>query len=247
MTPEVGVVGVPGNPTPIGNPPSSTTVTVHGVPIGLPGPDSGNPVVIIDGRPIVAPTNSGGGGGSATTVTAAGGEVFTVNPSQVIGEGTTITRPVVAKITPLAAVATAGSDPTLVTIATVVDGVTLTMIGSSIAVVDGTSFTIAAGVMPTTVMAGGVSVSIGPGGVGLPSTTVRPAVGGWGAGSSTIGGTAPTTVASARQGDGSVSMSKAATGTSNASPTKSGAGCLRYSYYGEILVMCMLLQLWLLV
>ena len=208
-SPNVGMVGMPGDPT--GSPASLTTVTVNGIPIGLPGPGSGNSIVMIDGTPIIAPTDNSGGGG-AVTVTAAGGEVFTVNPSQVVGEGTTIARPVGTGVTPLVAAVAAGSDPTPAPMTTVVDGVTLAIIGSSVAVVDGTSFTIAPGETPTTVVVGGVSVSIGAGGVGLPGTTVRPALGGGDAGTVAV----------------------------------DGAGRLRYSCCGEILV-CMLLSLWFLV
>jgi hypothetical protein len=164
---------------------------------------------VIDGTPVIAPTDNGGGGGGAVTVTVAGGDVFTVNPSQVVGEGTTIARLVGTGVAPLAAAAAAGSDPTPAPMTTVVDGVTLAMIGSSVAVVDGTSFTIGPGATPTTVVAGGVSVSIGAGGVGLPGTTLRPAPGGGGVGTVVV----------------------------------DGAGRLRYSCCGEILV-CMLLSLW---
>lgn len=218
---------------------------------------------MIDGTPIA--TSDGAGGGTAT-VTADGGQVFTINPSQIIGPGTTIARHIAA-----------ASEPT----PTVVDGVTLA-IGPSIAVVDGTSYAITPGATPTEIVVNGVPVSIGAAGVGLPATTIQPAslVVGFGrvAGATqlitaggvtfteigpslvviggstfTIGpGASPTTdVVNGKTvsiGPGGVGFASTtvlySTGAGGATPMQVSAGGGRYSRHGEIWVMGVLVVVW---
>lgn len=134
--------------------PSSPTVTVNGVPIGVSGSS-----VVIGGTPV-APN------GGSTTVTT-GGQVFTVNPSQVVGPGTTVDLPAPSAGAPVTGSPAGNPTPT------VVDGVTVA-VGSSVVVVGGLTFTVTPGVPPTTTVANGQTISIGPGGVGFPSTTLQP-------------------------------------------------------------------------
>jgi hypothetical protein len=87
--------------------------------------------------------------GGLTTITV-GGQVFSINPSQIIGPGTTIGLP------PIGA-------PTL----TNINGVLATILGSSTIVIDGSTFAIGPGATPTTAVINGQIISIGPSGVGL--------------------------------------------------------------------------------
>lgn len=131
------------------------TETVDGVPVVLP---SRSVVVVIGGTTL--------GFSSGTTAVTAEGLVFTINPSQVIAPGTTIARPT---LTPEGAV-TGAPTPT------VVNGVTVA-VGSSIAIIGSSTYTIGPGATPTTTVVNGQTISIGPSGVGIGSTTIKPGSG----------------------------------------------------------------------
>ena len=97
--------------------------------------------------------------GTATVI--ANGQVFTINPSQIIAPGTTIVRPGI----------TSGVAVTGTLTPTVVNGITVA-VGSSIAVIGSSTYTIGPGATPTTTVVNGQTVSVGPSGVRIGSTTL---------------------------------------------------------------------------
>ncbi|TVY92693.1 hypothetical protein LAWI1_G001547 [Lachnellula willkommii] len=111
---------------------------------------------------------SGGGSGGTPVVVTQGGQVFTVNPSQVIGGGTTLNIPA-ANTGGIIASYPAPSSAASSTI----NGVPVQLSPSS-AIVNGKTYSIGAGAPETTVVANKQTVSIGPGGVGFASTTLAP-------------------------------------------------------------------------
>jgi hypothetical protein len=118
-------------------------------------------------------TGSGTGGGSGNSVTTEpngnkvvveGGQTFTINPSQVIGSGTTINIPGTA------AGGVFRESPT----PTIISGVPV-QIGQSVAVISGTTYSIGPGAPQTTIVVNGQTISVGPSGLGFAQTTVAPA------------------------------------------------------------------------
>jgi hypothetical protein len=99
-----------------------------------------------------------------------GGQVFTVNPSQVIAAGTTLNIP---------AANTGGvfaSAPAPTPTPTTISGVPV-QLSPSFAVIDGKTYSIGAGAPQTTIAANGQTITIGPGGLVFAATTVAPPVG----------------------------------------------------------------------
>ncbi|KAK3323625.1 hypothetical protein B0T19DRAFT_401936 [Cercophora scortea] len=94
----------------------------------------------------------------ASQVVVVSGETFTIGPTQIVGAGTTIDRPLV----------TGGVFPPTPT-TTNLGGLDV-VVSSSVAIIDGSSFTLG----PTTTMAiiGGQTVTIGPSGVVVSSQTL---------------------------------------------------------------------------
>ena len=132
-----------------GNPP--TTTTIGGVPV-IVGPTN----VVIGPSTVVYEASP------PTTQITIGQQTFTVNPSQVIGPGATIARPVngggVFRPTPMP---------------TVINGIPI-QLGPSNAVIQGTTFAIGQGAPQTTIVVNGQTISIGSGGLGFADTTVAP-------------------------------------------------------------------------
>jgi hypothetical protein len=93
-----------------------------------------------------------------TTRVTVDGEVFTINPSQVIGGGSTVDRP-----------APPGGVFVPTPTSTMLGGLSV-VVASTAAVIDGTTFTL--GGSPTTKFVNGQSVSIGPNGIGVGSDTL---------------------------------------------------------------------------
>ncbi|KAK8028901.1 hypothetical protein PG991_005957 [Apiospora marii] len=91
---------------------------------------------------------------SKLTTAVVGTDTFTIDPTRVVGHGSTITRPFVNGVFVPAASTT------------VVDGLTV-VYGPSAATIDGTSF--AVGASPTRATVGGKAITIGPGGIFFPS------------------------------------------------------------------------------
>lgn len=91
---------------------------------------------------------------SKSTTAVVGTDTFTIDPTQVVGHGSTITRPFVNGVFVPAASTT------------IVDGLKV-VYGPSAATIDGTSF--AVGASPTKAMVGGKAITIGPGGIFFPS------------------------------------------------------------------------------
>ncbi|TVY53260.1 hypothetical protein LCER1_G005756 [Lachnellula cervina] len=111
---------------------------------------------------------SGGVSGGAPVVVTQGGQVFTVNPSQVIGGGKTLNIPATNTGGTLA------SNPAPSSAASsTIYGVPVQLSPSS-AIVNGKTYSIGAGAPETAVVANKQTISIGPGGVGFASTTVAP-------------------------------------------------------------------------
>ncbi|KAJ9613235.1 hypothetical protein H2200_003177 [Cladophialophora chaetospira] len=100
-----------------------------------------------------------------TTVQVSGVD-YTLEPSQIVAPSATITLVQPHRQEVITPVPTA-------TITTTVGDLTLT-IGPTAAIISGTTYRIGSGAPATTVNVHGTSVSIGAGGVGLPSTTVAP-------------------------------------------------------------------------
>jgi hypothetical protein len=152
---------------------NSQTFTVNpsqvigpGVTIPIPSSTSmgGVPVVVAPGIVVIGSQTVTKGGGSTTTITE-DGQTFTINPSQVIGPGAIISLPTEA--------GDAGNALQPVLSPTVIDGVTV-QIGPSVAVIDGSTFSIGLGADTETVVANGQTISIGAAGLGFAHTTVAP-------------------------------------------------------------------------
>ena len=110
--------------------------------------------------------NPDGSGGGLNTVLTQGGETFTVNPSQVIGPGTTISIPTM----------TGGGGGVFVQgpTPTVVDGVSLA-VGNGVAIVGASTYAIGADAPEETIVVNNTNISIGPGGVGFADATITAA------------------------------------------------------------------------
>jgi hypothetical protein len=161
------------------NPPPSA-ITVNGVPISL-WPTQ----VVIGGNTL--------GTDAGSTVITVGGQAITINPSQVIAPQTTIERPtpVVSGPGDPPPTTAGGILPTSGPTTMVVNGIPIT-ISSSLAVVDGSTFTIGLGASERTITLNGQTISMGPGGVGAVGTTASgsnpiPSAGAESGGASTIG------------------------------------------------------------
>ena len=180
-------------------------ITVNNVPIVI-----RSDYVVIDGQTISP--------GLFTTSVVYNGQTFTVNPSQLVAPGTTISRPSVVASNTLSAVTAGGLTFSVDSTAAVISGTTFAIganaapvtevigsqtvsfgpngvgfasttvpvpglsqvtaggltfsVGSTVAVISGTTYTIGAAASPTTAVIGGQTVSFGPNGVGFASTTV---------------------------------------------------------------------------
>lgn len=99
------------------------------------------------------------GAGASPITTNVGGQRVSIGPGGIGLASTTVPIPT-AEATPVLSDVTAG-------------GLTFS-VGASAAVVSGTTYRIGSGAAPTSTVIGGQTVSFGPGGVGLASTTVPP-------------------------------------------------------------------------
>jgi hypothetical protein len=106
------------------------------------------------------------GPNATPTTVVVNGQTYTIGPSGVGSGGSTVFAP------------PSQYPPTQVLTAA---GLTFSEIGSSIVVLGGSTITLGAQATPTTEVVDGVTVSIGPGGVGIGSTTIAPPFGGAGA------------------------------------------------------------------
>jgi len=132
-----------------GNSPVTTTI-------------GGIPVIVGPTKVIIGPSTVVFGVSPPTTQITVGQQTFTVNPSQVIGPGATVVRPVngggMFRPTPMP---------------TVINGIPI-QLGPSIAVIRGTTFAIGQGAPQTTIVVNGQTISLGSGGLGFADTTVAP-------------------------------------------------------------------------
>ncbi|TVY36338.1 hypothetical protein LSUB1_G006372 [Lachnellula subtilissima] len=110
----------------------------------------------------------GGASGGAPVVVTQDGQVFTVNPSQVLAGSTTLEIPAINT----GAILASSAGPSGVTTSTI-NGVPVQLSPSS-AIVDGKTYSIGDGAPETTVVANKQTISIGPGGLGFASTAVAP-------------------------------------------------------------------------
>ena len=97
------------------------------------------------------------GPGSVPITTVLNGETITIGPSGIGLKGTTAALP-----TP-----TGAQTPSAVT----VDGLTFSVEPTDV-IISGTTYPIGVGATPTTIVVGTETISLGPGGIGLPSTTI---------------------------------------------------------------------------
>ena len=97
--------------------------------------------------------------GAAPITTTINGQVVTIGPKGIAFAGTTAAIP--------SATSLAGAS--IVTI----DGITITLEPTA-AVINGKAYGIGIGAVPTTIVVGTETISLGPGGVGLPTTTIAP-------------------------------------------------------------------------
>lgn len=143
--------GAPPTAVPIINPTdrAPATITVGHVP-----------VIIAPTAVIINSQTFGNGPGDVPTVTV-GDQTFTINPSQVIGDGRTLVRP------PLPTPAS----PT----PTIVGGVPISVGPSSVAVIGGSTFTIGPASPQTSVVVDGQTVNVGPAGIAVGTSTFAPA------------------------------------------------------------------------
>ena len=136
------------------DPATRRTTVVGGVPVVV-LPSS----VVIGGSRVAIPTES------TTTSVVVNGVTYGVGPSEVVAPSATIT---LASIHP-------DHDPRVIrpqSSATVVTTGQWTLtVASSVAVISGTTYRIGPGAHATSVDVGGRTVSIGPGGIGLPQET----------------------------------------------------------------------------
>ena len=100
------------------------------------------------------------GPGSVPLTTMVNGEIVTIGPDEIIIAGTT------AAISPTKTGAGSQSRSTITA-----DGLTFTVEPTDV-IISGTTYPIGIGAIPTTIVIGNETISIGPGGVGLPSTTL---------------------------------------------------------------------------
>ncbi|TVY27284.1 hypothetical protein LHYA1_G003390 [Lachnellula hyalina] len=111
---------------------------------------------------------SGGASGGTPVVVTQDGQVFTVNPSQVLAGSTTLEIPAINT----GGILASSASPLSATPSTI-NGVPV-QLSPSCAIVDGETYSIGAGAPETTVVANKQTISIGPGGLGFASTTVAP-------------------------------------------------------------------------
>lgn len=142
-----------------GSQPLPTTTTISGISVII----SSTQVVV--GSQTVGNLGSGGNGPSSTEITQ-NGQTFTVNPSQVIGPGVTLTRP-----SPNGGVFV----PTPQATPTVIAGISVQLAPSSV-IIGGNTFSIGPGVSEQTTVVNGQTVVIGPQGLVFAQTTVAPPV-----------------------------------------------------------------------
>lgn len=144
--------------------PTQVIIGSQTIPVPTPAPTQGGNGVS-NGNGNGASNGNGNSGGGAPIVVTEAGQVFTINPSQVIGAGTTLDIP-------SRTAAGAGvfiQQPEITTVA----GVPV-QIGVNSAVISGTTYSIGAGAPETTVVVNGQTISIGAGGLGFAQTTVAP-------------------------------------------------------------------------
>ncbi|EXJ55478.1 hypothetical protein A1O7_08405 [Cladophialophora yegresii CBS 114405] len=140
----------------------------------VPGPAATPLTTSLGGVPVVVlPSNSVAIGSQtfaipnlAPTTVQVSGVVFTLQPSQIVAPSATITLVQAQREQLVTPVATG-------TITTTVGDLTLT-VGPTAAIISGTTYRIGSGAPATTVTVEGTRISVGAGGVGLPSTTVAP-------------------------------------------------------------------------
>lgn len=179
----IGNAGQPGGQTTVAVPPA-TGGNGNGNgngngPSNNPGGGGASAVAPNGGGPGGAPqqTGSGGGGGGggpgpsgggSPVVVTQDGQVFTINPSQVIGAGTTLNIPTGASAISGGIFASAPA-PT----STTISGVPV-QLSPLYAVISGTTYSIGAGAPETTITANGQIITVGPEGLVFASTTVAP-------------------------------------------------------------------------
>ncbi|KAI9713715.1 MAG: hypothetical protein M1812_006553 [Candelaria pacifica] len=122
------------------------STTVNGIPLAI-----GSSIAVINGTTFLI------GPGATPTTDLINGQTISIGPNGIGFASTTIPIP------------NASISPSLRF--TTVNGITLAL-GSSIAVINGTTFGIGPGATPTIDVINGQTVSLGPGGVGFSSTTV---------------------------------------------------------------------------
>lgn len=135
-------------------------VAFAGTTATLPRPTREPRIVVVDGftfsvdatDAILSGTTYAIGRGAKPTTTMVGDETLSFGPGGVGLPSTTITPPA-----------------SLVA----VDGLTLSL-GPTEVAISGTTYDIGPGAKPTTITLGGEAIGIGPGGIGLPSTTIVP-------------------------------------------------------------------------
>ncbi|ETI21042.1 hypothetical protein G647_07385 [Cladophialophora carrionii CBS 160.54] len=126
----------------------------------------GVPVVVLPSNSVAIGSQTFAIPNLASTTVQVSGVVFTLQPSQIVAPSATITFVQPQREQLLTPVATG-------TITTTVGDLTLT-VGPTAAIISGTTYRIGSGAPATTVVVDGTRISVGAGGVGLPSTTVAP-------------------------------------------------------------------------
>ncbi|KAK5338550.1 hypothetical protein LTR98_004950 [Exophiala xenobiotica] len=119
--------------------------------------------VVIGTQTVAIPTTS-------STTVQANGATFTVRPSVIIAPTATIT------ISPVQQNNVVTASAATTTFTTAVGDLTFT-IGPTVAIISGTTYRIGQNAPGTTITVQGTKVSLGSGGVGLPSTTIAPDAG----------------------------------------------------------------------
>jgi hypothetical protein len=128
--------------------PSATQIGIAG---GLTVSEIGSTLAVISGTTFTI------GPGATTTAAVINGKTISVGPSGIGLASTTLAYPL---------------NPT--TQAITAEGVNFLEVGSTIAVIGGTTFTFGPGAKTTTDVYNGQTISIGPGGIGFATTTIVP-------------------------------------------------------------------------
>ncbi|CAG8977975.1 hypothetical protein HYALB_00001856 [Hymenoscyphus albidus] len=131
------------------------TQTISVPNIGSPGNGNGN-------GGVENGNGNSNGNGPSSRIVVENGQTFAINPSQVIGAGSTINIPV-----------TSAGGLFREAIPTVISGVPV-QLGQNSAVIAGVTYSIGAGAPQTTISVSGQIITIGPNGLEFPQTTVPP-------------------------------------------------------------------------